>query len=218
MGQKQSPIALRQGINRFSSSTWYARPKKYKQYIHEDIKIREFIQKDYHRAGLRDVIIQRSSQNIQVRVICARPGMIIGRKGADIDKAKYGISTVIKRPVQLTVEEERKPDLSAKIVAEGIAAQLERRVAFRKAMKRAVQAAMRAGAKGVKVMVSGRLNGAEIARSEKYHEGQLPLHTFRANIDYYIATGLTTYGIIGVKVWIYRDEAAVRSKKEKKEV
>jgi small subunit ribosomal protein S3 len=175
------------------------------------------MQKNYHSSGIKEIIIQRSAQSIQVRAVCARPGMIIGRKGADIDKAKYGISAAIRKPVQLTVEEERKPDLSAKIVAEGIASQLQRRVAFRKAMKRAVQAAMRAGAKGVKVMVSGRLNGAEIARSEKYHEGQLPLHTFRANIDYHIATGLTTYGIIGVKVWIYRDEA-IRKKKVKEGV
>ena len=138
-------------------------------------------------------------------------------KGSDVDKAKYGVSAIIKHPVHLTVEEEKKPDLSAKILSESVASQLERRVAFRKAMKRAVQSAMRAGAKGVKIMVSGRLNGAEIARSEKYLEGQLPLHTFRANIDYYIATASTTYGIIGVKVWIYKDDV-VNKQKTKGEV
>lgn len=212
MGQKQSPLALRQGINRFSSSVWYARPDKYKIYIHQDFKIRKFLQSNYHAAGIRDIIIQRSAQSIQVRVLCARPGLIIGKKGSDVDKAKYGLSALIRQPVHLTVDEEKKPDLSAKIVAEGVASQLERRVSFRKAMKRAVQSAMRAGAKGVKIMVSGRLNGAEIARSEKYLEGQLPLHTFKANIDYYIATASTTYGIIGVKVWIYRDDSVVKRK------
>lgn len=217
MGQKQSPLALRQGINRFSSSAWYARADKYKQYIQEDFKVRNYLQSNYHNAGIREVNIQRSAQSIQVRVICARPGLIIGKKGADVDKAKYGVSQLIRHPVHLTVEEEKKPDLSSKIVSEGVASQLERRVAFRKAMKRAVQSTMRAGAKGVKIMVSGRLNGAEIARSEKYHEGRLPLHTFRANIDYHHAIASTTYGIIGVKVWIYRDDAAVK-KVRKEEV
>ncbi len=217
MGQKQSPLALRQGINKFSSSAWYASPAKYKSYVQEDFKIRKFLQSNYHSAGIRDIIIQRSAQSIQVRIICARPGLIIGKKGSDVDKAKYGVSAIIKHPVHLNVEEEKKPDLSAKILSEGVASQLERRVAFRKAMKRAVQSAMRAGAKGVKIMVSGRLNGAEIARSEKYLEGQLPLHTFRANIDYYIATASTTYGIIGVKVWIYKDDV-VNKQKSKGEV
>jgi len=217
MGQKQSPLALRQGINKFSSSAWYASPAKYKSYVQEDFKIRQFLQSNYHSAGIRDIIIQRSAQSIQVRIICARPGLIIGKKGSDVDKAKYGVSAIIKHPVHLTVEEEKKPDLSAKILSESVASQLERRVAFRKAMKRAVQSAMRAGAKGVKIMVSGRLNGAEIARSEKYLEGQLPLHTFRANIDYYIATASTTYGIIGVKVWIYKDDV-VNKQKTKGEV
>tara|TARA_B100001989_G_scaffold252795_1_gene236247 strand:+ start:1092 stop:1745 length:654 start_codon:yes stop_codon:yes gene_type:complete len=217
MGQKQSPIALRQGINKSSSSVWYARPNKYKQYIQDDFKVRSYLQKNYHSAGIRDIIIQRSAQSIQVRIICSRPGMIIGKKGSDVDKAKYGVSALIRQPVHLSIEEEKKPDLSAKIVSEGVASQLERRVAFRKAMKRAVQAAMRAGAKGIKIMVSGRLNGAEIARSEKYLEGRLPLHTFKANIDYHIATALTTYGIIGIKVWIYKDDVA-RTKKAKEEV
>ena len=217
MGQKQSPIALRQGINKFSSSVWYARPDKYRVYIQDDFKIRSYLQKNYHSAGIKDIIIQRSAQSIQIRVVCARPGIIIGKKGSDVDKAKYGVSAIIRQPVHLSVEEEKKPDLCAKIVAEGVASQLERRVAFRKAMKRAVQSTMRAGAKGIKIMVSGRLNGAEIARSEKYLEGRLPLHTFKANIDYHIATALTTYGIIGIKVWIYKDDAT-RKKKGKEEV
>jgi len=217
MGQKQSPIALRQGINKFSSSVWYARPDKYRIYIQDDFKIRSYLQKNYHSAGIKDIIIQRSAQSIQIRVVCARPGIIIGKKGSDVDKAKYGVSAIIRQPVHLSVEEEKKPDLCAKIVAEGVASQLERRVAFRKAMKRAVQSTMRAGAKGIKIMVSGRLNGAEIARSEKYLEGRLPLHTFKANIDYHIATALTTYGIIGIKVWIYKDDAT-RKKKGKEEV
>lgn len=217
MGQKQSPIALRQGINKFSSSSWYASPAKYKLFIQEDLKIRQYLQANYHSAGIKEIQISRSAQSIQVKIICARPGLIIGKKGSDVDKAKYGVSAIIRQPVQLTIEEEKKPDLSAKILAEGVASQLERRVAFRKAMKRAVQSAMRAGAKGVKIMVSGRLNGAEIARSEKYLEGQLPLHTFKANIDYHIATGLTTYGIIGVKVWVYRDDNT-KKRKAKEEV
>lgn len=212
MGQKQSPLALRQGINRNSSSMWYAHPSKYKHYVLEDYKIRIYLQKNYHNAGIREMQIQRSAQSIQIKIICARPGLIIGKKGSDVDKAKYGVSSIIKQPVHLTVEEEKKPDLSAKIMAEGVASQLERRVAFRKAMKRAVQSAMRSGASGVKIMVSGRLNGAEIARSEKYLEGRLPLHTFKANIDYYIATASTTYGIIGVKVWIYRDGVVSKRK------
>ena len=215
MGQKKSPLALRQGINRNSSSLWYAHPKVYKDYIVEDSKIRDYLQKNYHSAAIRDILIQRSSQSLQVRIVCARPGLIIGKKGSDVDKAKYSVSAIVRQPVHLTVEEEKKPDLSAKIVAEAVASQLERRVAFRKAMKRSVQSTMRSGASGVKIMVSGRLNGAEIARSEKYLEGRLPLHTFKADIDYYIATASTTYGIIGVKVWIYRDK--VKSKRKTKE-
>lgn len=212
MGQKQSPLALRQGININSTSMWYAHPSKYSRYVQEDFKIRQYLQKNYHSAGIKEIQVLRSAQSIQVKLICARPGLIIGKKGADVDKAKYGVSAIIKQPIHLNVEEEKKPDLCAKIVAEGVASQLERRVAFRKAMKRAVQSAMRAGAKGVKIMVSGRLNGAEIARSEKYLEGQLPLHTFKANIDYYIATASTTYGIIGVKVWVYKDKFVAKRK------
>ncbi len=214
MGQKQDPIALRLGINKTSSSCWYASKAKYKQFILEDVKLRSYIEKKYESAGIQNILIQRPTQSLQVRIICARPGVIIGRKGSDIDKLRNDISNLMGMSAHVNIEEYKKPDLSAKLVAESIANQLKRRVQFRKAMKRAVQNTMRAGAKGVKVIISGRLNGAEIARSEGTHEGRVPLHTFRADIDYYIATAKTTYGIIGVKVWIFREELVGNKQKE----
>ena len=182
-----------------------------------DYDVRSYIEKRYAQAGIESILITRQAQSIQVVVRASRPGVIIGKKGSDIDKLKLEVSKIVNMPAHVTIEEYKRPDTSAKLVAENIASQLKRRVQFRKAMKRAVQSSMRAGAKGVKIIVSGRLNGAEIARSESYLEGRVPLHTFRANIDYYIATAKTTYGIIGVKVWIYRDEA-VQKPKQKEEV
>lgn len=214
MGQKQDPIALRLGINKSSSSSWYANKTKYKQFILEDFKLRNYIQNKYEAAGIQSVTIQRPTHSLQVKIACARPGIIIGRKGSDIDQLRRNISALMGLSAHVSIEEYKKPDLSAKLVAESIANQLKRRVQFRKAMKRAVQSTMRAGAKGVKVIISGRLNGAEIARSEGCHEGRVPLHTFRADIDYYIATAKTTYGIIGVKVWVYREELAGNKQKE----
>lgn len=218
MGQKQNPIGLRLGIVHTSPSVWYA--PKGKTYIHNimnDASIREFIQKRYEQAGIESIAIVRSAQSVQVTISSSRPGVIIGKKGSDVDKLKFLLSKIAGVPANVTIQEYKKPDLSAKLVSENIAMQLRRRIQFRKAMKRAVQSTMRAGAKGVKIIVSGRLNGAEIARSESYHEGRVPLHTFRANIDYYIATAKTTYGILGVKVWIFRDDVAGKQVKKKDE-
>ncbi|MEC8977950.1 MAG: 30S ribosomal protein S3 [Pseudomonadota bacterium] len=214
MGQKQNPVALRLGINKTSSSCWYAGKAQYKENIMEDFKLRQYIEKNYSAAGIASVLIQRTSQNIQVRISCAKPGIIIGKKGSDIDKMRAELSNLMGKAIHLSIDEYRKPDLSAKLVAESIANQLKRRVQFRKAMKRAMQSTIRAGAKGIKILVSGRLNGAEIARSEGCHEGRVPLHTFKADIDYYIATAKTTYGIIGVKVWIFREDPVLTKQKD----
>ena len=216
MGQKQNPNALRQGITKRSSSAWYASAGKYTEYVQQDFALRTYMQKHYANAGIHDIVIERPAGSIQVKVHCSRPGILIGKKGSDVDKIRHELSALIRVPVHVAVQEVKKVDLSAKLVAESITGQLERRIQFRKAMKRAVQNTMRAGAKGIKIMISGRLNGAEIARSESYHEGRVPLHTFRADIDYHIAEALTTNGIIGVKVWIFRDEV-LRTKTQEAE-
>ena len=216
MGQKQNPNALRQGITKRSSSAWYASTAQYTKYVQQDFALRTYMQKHYANAGIHDIVIERPTGSIQVKVHCSRPGILIGKKGSDVDKIRHELSAIVGVPVHVAVQEVKKVDLSAKLVAESITGQLERRIQFRKAMKRAVQNTMRAGAKGIKVMISGRLNGAEIARSESYHEGRVPLHTFRADIDYHIAEALTTYGIIGVKVWIFRDEV-LRTKTQEAE-
>ena len=216
MGQKQNPNALRQGITKRSSSAWFAKGDKYKEFIQQDFALRTFIQKNYANSGIHDVGVERPSGTIQVKIHCSRPGIRIGKKGSDVDKIRHELTALLGQPVHVTVQEVKKIDLSAKLVAESITSQLERRIQFRKAMKRAVQNTMRAGAKGIKIMISGRLNGAEIARSESYHEGRVPLHTFRADIDYHIAEALTTYGIIGVKVWVFRDEV-LRTKAQEAE-
>ena len=214
MGQKQNPNALRQGITKRSPSAWFARGEKYSDFVQQDFALRSFIQKHYNNAGVKDVVIERPSESIQVKIYCSRPGILIGKKGSDVDKIRHELSQLLKQAVHVTIHEVKKIDLSAKLVAESITGQLVRHIQFRKAMKRAVQNTMRAGAKGIKVMISGRLNGAEIARSESYHEGRVPLHTFRADIDYHIAEALTTYGIIGVKVWIFKDEVLRTKVKE----
>ncbi len=206
MGQKVNPLAIRLGIIKSSHSIWYAKREQYCQYIIDDMKLREYIESKYAFAGISRVVINRPAQDAQVIIHCARPGVVIGKKGSDIDVLRRRISSIIGFPAHVIVEEVKKPDLDASIVADGIASQLERRILYRKAMKRAVQSAMRAGAMGVKIMVSGRLNGAEIARNEKYHEGRVPLHTFRADIDYGTSRAETTYGIIGIKVWIFKGE------------
>lgn len=206
MGQKVHPNAIRLGINRESDSRWYAESNDYATLLLEDMKARDLLQKLCGHAGISKIRIERPGTQMNISVICARPGQIIGRKGQDVDSIRDQLVKSIGRPVHLTLVELKKPDLDAKVLAESIAQQLEKRVLFRKAMKRAIQQARRAGALGVKVMVSGRIGGAEIARSETYREGRVPLQTFRANIDYALALALTTYGILGVKVWVYKGD------------
>lgn len=205
MGQKVNPIGLRLGINRTWDSRWYA-DKAYPKLLHQDIELRNFLIKRLKNAGVSRVIIERAAQKVVVTVHTARPGIIIGKKGADIESLRREIAKMVDAEVSLNILEIRKPELDAKLVAEGIANQLERRVSFRRAMKRAIPTAMRLGAEGIKVSCGGRLAGADIARTEGYREGRVPLHTLRANIDYGVAEANTTYGIIGVKVWIYKGD------------
>ena len=205
MGQKVNPIGLRVGINRTWDSRWYA-GKDYAEKLVEDLKLREYVQARLKPAGISKVIIERAAKNTKVIVHTARPGVIIGKKGADIEKLRSELSRRAGSEVSLNIVEVRKPELDAQLAAEGVAQQLERRVSFRRALKRAVQGALRMGAGGIRINVSGRLGGADIARMEWYREGRVPLHTLRSDIDYGTAEGLTTYGIIGVKVWIYKGD------------
>jgi small subunit ribosomal protein S3 len=205
MGQKINPIGLRLGINKTWDSRWYA-GDDYATKLHEDLKIRQYVKKALHQAGVSKVVIERPSKKCNVSIHTARPGVVIGKKGADIDKVKKDIQKFTKDEVNVNIIEVRKPELDSTLIAEGVAQQLERRVAFRRAMKRAVQSALRMGAEGIRINVSGRLGGAEISRMEWYREGRVPLHTLRADVDYGIATALTTYGIIGVKVWVFKGE------------
>ena len=205
MGQKINPIGLRLGINKTWDSRWFA-GDDYATKLHEDIKIRKHVKKALHAAGVSKVIIERTGKKCHVSIHTARPGIVIGKKGADIDNVKKAVQKFTKDEVHLNIIEVRKPELDSVLIAEGVAQQLERRVAFRRAMKRAVQSALRMGAEGIRINVSGRLGGAEIARMEWYREGRVPLHTLRADVDYGIATALTTYGIIGVKVWVFKGE------------
>ncbi len=205
MGQKVNPIGLRVGINRTWDSRWYA-GRDYAQKLVEDLKLREYVQERLKPAGISKVIVERASKNTRVTVHTARPGVIIGKKGADIEKLRSDLSKHAGGDVSLNIVEVRKPEMDAQLVAEGVAQQLERRVSFRRAMKRAVQSALRLGGQGIRINVSGRLGGADIARMEWYREGRVPLHTLRADLDYGTAEALTTYGIIGVKVWLYKGE------------
>ena len=206
MGQKINPIGIRLGINRTWDSRWYANTRDYGGLLHEDIAIREFIFKECKQASISRVLIERPHKKCRVTIHAGRPGVIIGKKGADIEKLRQKLAKFTDSELHLNIVEVRKPEIDAQLVGAGICQQLEKRVMFRRAMKRSVQSAMRAGAQGVKVMISGRLNGAEIARSEWYREGRVPLHTLRADIDYSHNEALTTYGIIGVKVWIFKGE------------
>lgn len=205
MGQKVNPIGLRVGINRTWDSRWYA-GRDYADKLLEDLRLREYVQDKLKAAGISKVVIERAAQNTKVSVYTARPGVIIGKKGADIEKLRRDLSARSSGEVSLNIIEVRKPELDAQLAAEGVAQQLERRVSFRRAMKRAVQSAMRLGAGGIRINVSGRLGGADIARMEWYREGRVPLHTLRADLDYGTAEALTTFGIIGVKVWIYKGD------------
>ncbi len=205
MGQKVNPIGLRLGINRTWDSRWYAEGQ-YGDMLHEDIKLREYLFDRLSQAGISKVIIERPAKKARVTIHSARPGIVIGKKGADIEKLRLELSRMTGSDVNLNIVEIRKPEIDAKLVAENIAQQLERRVAFRRAMKRAVQSAIRLGAEGIRINCGGRLGGAEIARTEWYREGRVPLHTLRADVDYGTATGRTTYGACGVKVWIFKGE------------
>lgn len=206
MGQKVNPVGIRLGIVRDWTSTWYADSKKYADYLNSDIKLRNYLMKKYASAAISRVQIERPAKNARVTIYAGKPGIILGKKGGDVDALRKDLREMLGIPVHVNVEEIKKIDLDAKLVAENIAQQLERRVMFRRAMKRAVQNALKAGALGVKVQVSGRLGGSEIARVEWYREGRVPLHTFRADIDYSLAEAKTTYGIIGVKVWVFKGE------------
>jgi small subunit ribosomal protein S3 len=206
MGQKVHPTGIRLGFIKDWTSRWYANSQNYSSYLYKDLKVREFLKKKLGHASISRIQINRPANNAQITIHTARPGLVIGKKGEDIDLLRKEISAMIGVPVQLNVEEIRKPELDAQLVAEGVAQQLEKRIMFRRAMKRAVQNTMRLGAEGIKINVGGRLNGAEIARSEWYREGRVPLHTFRADIDYGFAEAKTTYGVIGIKVWIFKGE------------
>jgi len=206
MGHKSNPIGLRLQINRTWDSRWYAEGKSYGKLLAEDLKMRKFIFETLPQAAISKVVIERPAKLCRVSIYAARPGVIIGKKGADIEKLRSQLAKMTDSDVKLNIVEIRKPEIDAKLVAQGIADQLIRRIAFRRAMKRAMQSAMRLGAEGIKVVCGGRLGGAEIARVEQYREGRVPLHTMRANIDYAEAEALTTYGIIGIKVWVFKGE------------
>ena len=206
MGQKVNPIGLRLGINRTWDSRWYADKKNYAELLHEDLKIRSFLFKRLSQAGVSKVLIERPAKKARVTIHTARPGVVIGKKGADIENLRQEISAMTGSEAHLNIVEIRKPEIDAQLVAENVAQQMERRVSIRRAMKRVVQGAMRMGAGGIRINCAGRLGGAEIARTQWYREGRVPLHTLRANVDYGEATAHTTYGTCGVKVWIYKGE------------
>ncbi len=206
MGQKVNPTGIRLGIVKKHTSVWYASGKDYADHLLQDMEVRDIIKKKLAAASVSRVEIERPAQTARITIYTARPGIVIGKKGEDVEKLKNELTEKMGVPVHINIEEIRKPDLDARLVADSVAQQLERRVMFRRAMKRVMQNAMRQGAEGIKVQVSGRLGGAEIARSERYHEGRVPLHTLRADIDYATSEALTTYGIIGVKVWIFKGE------------
>lgn len=206
MGQKVHPTGIRLGIAKDWNSTWYAEKGEYAEQLKSDLEVRDFLRKRLAQAAVSRIEIERPAKSARITIHTARPGIVIGKKGEDIDRLRREVSQLMRVPTHITVAEIRKPELDAQLVAEGIAQQLERRIMFRRAMKRAVGNSMRLGALGIKVHVAGRLNGADIARSEWYREGQVPLHTLRADVDYGFVEAQTTYGVLGVKVWIYKGE------------
>ncbi len=210
MGQKVNPIGLRLGINRNWESRWFPHFDKMPANVAEDDKIRKFIKKELYYAGIAQTIVERTAKKVRITIVAARPGIIIGKKGADVEKLKTSLAKLVGKEIAVNIKEERKPQVNAQLAAENVAQQLERRVAFRRAMKRVMQNAIKGGAKGIKVSVSGRLGGAEMARTEWYLEGRVPLHTLRARIDYGFAEGHTTYGCIGIKVWIFKGEVLAK--------
>jgi small subunit ribosomal protein S3 len=217
MGQKVNPISLRIGITRNWPSNWFVSNKKaYKEFLHEDLKIRNYVKKKFYQSGISKLEIERpSNDKLRLVVYCSKPGLLIGRKGADIDILRKDLARMYKKEILIDIREVKRPEIDSQLVSENIALQLERRVSYRRAMKRSITSALRLGAVGIKIMVSGRLGGTEIARSEWYREGRVPLSTLRADIDYGFAEALTTYGIIGIKVWIFKGE--IIRKKEKNE-
>ena len=206
MGQKIHPIGFRLSVQKNWSSRWYANSKNFPEMLQSDIKVRAFLNKKLAAAAVSKIIIERPAKNAKITIHSARPGVVIGKKGEDIESLRSTLQGMMGVPVHLNIEEVRKPEIDATLIAQSIAQQLEKRVMFRRAMKRAMQNAMRLGAQGIKIMSSGRLNGIEIARTEWYREGRVPLHTLRADIDYGVAEALTTYGIIGIKVWVFKGE------------
>jgi len=212
MGQKVNPISLRLGINRGWDSVWFAKKNEYGKFLIEDFKIREYIKKNVINSGVSQVIIERTTKKCIVTIHTSRPGFVIGKKGSDVDKIKKNLSKISTTEVSLNIKEVKRPELNAYLVAENIAQQLVKRMAFRKVMKRTIQSTLRLGAKGIRVCLAGRLGGNEIARTEWTREGSVPLHTFRGDVDYAQAEALTTYGIIGVKVWIYKGEIFSKNK------
>ncbi|MEY4724055.1 MAG: hypothetical protein RL043_204 [Pseudomonadota bacterium] len=210
MGQKVHPTGFRLAVSRNWSSRWFANPRDFGKMLNEDIKVRDFLKRKLKSAAVGRVLIERPAKNAKITIFSARPGVVIGKKGEDIEALKTQLSAMMGVPVHVNIEEIRKPEVDAQLIAESITQQLEKRIMFRRAMKRAMQNAMRLGAQGIKIMSSGRLNGAEIARTEWYREGRVPLHTLRADIDYGFAEAVTTYGIIGVKVWVYKGDTLGR--------
>ena len=206
MGQKVSPLLLRIGYNKNWRSLWFAEKKEYVKNIAEDFKIRQYIKKQFEQAAIANVVIERLAEHIMVRIFSARPGVIIGRRGADIDKLKEELRAITTREIAVDIVEIKTPSLDSYLVAQNIALQIEKRVAFRRAMKRSIDQSVGSGAQGIKISCAGRLGGAEMARRETYKVGKLPLHTFRADIDYGFCEALTTYGIIGIKVWLYKGD------------
>ena len=219
MGQKVNPYGIRLGINKTWSSRWFSK-NEYTKLLHQDLKIKKYVEKKLKNASISKINIERAAKKLRLSIYSSRPGIIIGKKGADIETLKNDLSKMSNLEVFLDIKEVRKPEVEARLVAENIASQLEKRISFRRAMKKAVQSAMRLGAKGVKVVCSGRLGGAEIARTEKYHEGSVPLHTLRGDIDYATAEAETTYGICGIKVWINKGEILLKDPyaSEKKQI
>ncbi len=214
MGQKVHPIGIRLGIVKDWTSTWYADSDKYADFLNLDLQVRDFIKQKLKHASVSRIHIERPANNAAITIHTARPGIVIGKKGEDIERLRAEVSRKMGMPVHINIEEIRKPEIEAQLVAESVAQQLERRIMFRRAMKRAVGNAMRLGALGIKIMVAGRLNGAEIARTEWYREGRVPLHTLRADIDYGFTEASTTYGVIGVKVWIFKGEILDREEQK----
>jgi len=223
MGHKVNPFVMRLGIIRTWHSRWFAKPKDFGRFIEEDFRVRKFVKNKFKQAAISKIIIERLTEKIRIRIFSARPGIIIGRHGSDIERLREDLNGMLKREVSIDIEEVKEPALDAQLVAENVALQLEKRVAFRRAIKRSIEHAMNAGAKGVKISCSGRLGGAEMSRTETFKQGKIPLQTLRADIDYGFAESLTTYGIIGIKSWVYKGDIldknslAMKSKEEKSE-